>query len=72
MFSVGDKSMSATLVPVKYTIHGLSQSRPRPSLLLTQEASSYHNLTCSDPFCASLHEETTLWASDKTGSLKAS
>lgn len=31
-----------------------------------------YNLTCSNPFCASLNEETTLWASDKTGSLKAS
>lgn len=63
--------MLASLVPL-YIYYTWSQSKPRPSLLLTQEALSYHNPTCSDPFCASLNEGTTLWASDKTGSLKAS
>ena len=44
----------------------------RPRLLLTKKASSYQNLTCHDPFSASLNEGTVLWVSDETGSLKAS
>lgn len=74
MIAVGDKGMLARLYIYTYiythTHTHLVSIHTR--LLLIKESSSLHYLTCSHPFCASLNEGTIVWASDKTGSLKAS